>query len=217
MTTTVIDGVIAPHDEKTRRALLCFATDLAVDNYGQGSPYKLDMGGADLSLLNTGRAPLLDGHMRQLESVLGVVETAWIEGTQGWAIARFASHSRAADAWAMVRERIVTNVSMGFFHPDADPGTDGVRLIPSWRPYEVSLCAVPANWTAGVLPQPQAEALGALVDAIEDRKKREVAEAIQAVQRQERRRWAQDAAPSVAERLGTDPALTAEAMAEAVG
>jgi hypothetical protein len=214
--TTLVQGAIAPHDVKTRRAVLCFATEVAVDNYGQGSPYKLRMEGADLSLLNSGRAPLLDGHIRQLDAVLGVVETAWIEGTQAWAIVRFASHTKAAEAWGMVQERIITSVSMGFRHPDVEPDQDGVRLIPTWRPYEVSLCAIPANWTAGLLPQPEAEALNGLMDAVEDRKRIELVEQVRGMKREEKRQWAETISPVVATRLGTDPALTAQVLAEVV-
>jgi phenylpyruvate tautomerase PptA (4-oxalocrotonate tautomerase family) len=216
--TDVIEGIIGPHEAATRRAILCFATTAVIPNYGHGDPYRLDMAGSDLSLLNSGRAPLLDGHIRQLEAVLGVVETAWIEGQQAWAIVRFARHARALDLWDMVQDRIITNVSMGFRHPENAevPDSEGVRLITAWRPYEVSLCAVPGNWTAGVLYPPSPAAIGAVVDAVEDRKKRELAEAVRAAQRQEKRQWAEAISPVVATRLGTDPALTAQVLAEVV-
>src|SRR3546814_9746563 len=43
----------------------------------------------DLSDLHTGRAPLLLDHDHSTESVIGVLETAWIEAGCGWAIVRF--------------------------------------------------------------------------------------------------------------------------------
>ncbi|MCR0980635.1 HK97 family phage prohead protease [Roseomonas populi] len=213
--TALTPGVIVPHEVEQRRALLCFATNVGTDNYGQGDSKILEMTGADLALLNSGRAPLLDGHLHQLTAVLGVVETAWIEGGSAWCIARFASHTAALDAWGMVRDRIVTNVSMGFSYLSGQQDADGAERISTWRPFEVSLCAVPKSWTAGVLPQPQAEAMEAVVDAAEAAQRRRVADQVKQLQTQEKRRWAETISPTVAQRLGTDPALTAEVIAEA--
>lgn len=143
------DAVRPPRRSK-RRAVLRFAS--AVPGWGyDGTPALLDMAGADLSLLNSGRAPLLLDHCQDFGSVVGVVERAWIEGDAAFAAVRFAgSVARGREAWELVREGVLSNVSMGFSLlrvADADPRRCRVRW---WRPFELSLCAVPADWKARV-------------------------------------------------------------------
>ena len=143
-------GDARPPRRSKRRAVLRFAS--AVPGWGlDGAPALLDMAGADLSLLNSGRAPLLLDHYQDFGSVVGVVERAWIEGDAAFASVRFAeSVARGREAWELVREGVLSNVSMGFSAlrvADADPRRCRVRW---WRPFELSLCAVPADWKARV-------------------------------------------------------------------
>lgn len=142
--------VARPSRRSKRRAVLRFAS--AVPGWGlDGAPALLDMAGADLSLLNSGRAPLLLDHCQDFGSVVGVVERAWIEGEAAFASVRFAaSVARGREAWELVREGVLSNVSMGFSLlrvADADPRRCRVRW---WRPFELSLCALPADWKARV-------------------------------------------------------------------
>ena len=142
-----------------RRVAVLFATAAPVHDVN--GPCALDMGGCDLTLLNSGRAPLLADHGAYLGGVLGVIETAWIVGERAFALARFARTGAAEDAWQMVRDGIVRNVSLGLAYAlaDAEPLRGGAaRILRRWRPYEVSLVALPKDWGAVVLPDGMGEA-----------------------------------------------------------
>jgi hypothetical protein len=114
----------------------------------------LDMSAADLSLLRTGRAPLLFGHDYSLDSILGAVERAWVDGDSLYVTARWASSPRAMEARALVQARILRNVSIGMWHrTDTEPDGTGATRVSWWRPHEVSLVAVPRNWGARIIPK----------------------------------------------------------------
>jgi phage head maturation protease len=217
------EGLAAPHlsNEGGARVLLCFATHAMVRLSRCQSPFRLDMAGADLSLLNSGRAPLLADHDRSLGGILGVVETAWIDTEAGaaFAIARFAPTDRGQEAQAMVAASVLANCSMGFaMSPveELEGGSASASTVAWWRPFEVSLVAVPANWHSsvkvappGLLDRQAAEASAARAKAMRD--------GMAAQRDRERQAWASTMAPMLAERFGIDPAQAAEALTEAMG
>ena len=88
-------GVIQPNAPESRCATICFATH-AWDTLAQRL-VKLNMTGADLCLLNNGRAPPLADYSRSIGSVLGVIESAWIDGDSAYCMAWFSG----LDAWTM--------------------------------------------------------------------------------------------------------------------
>ena len=95
--------------------------------------------GCDLSLLETGRAPLLLNHSRDVRDVVGVIEAAWIEGAAVVVIARF-GHGEAAElAWQNVSAGIWRNCSLGNYVTDADRRENGSTIIRQWQPHELSL------------------------------------------------------------------------------
>lgn len=140
-----------PSRPASRRVVVRFASSAPCWGTDE-TPAWLDMAGVDLSLLNTGRAPLLLDHNRDFDSLVGVVERAWVEGDAAFAMVRFAgSAPRARRALALVREGVLSNVSMGLYllrETAGDPLT--ANRVRWWRPFEVSLCTVPADWTARV-------------------------------------------------------------------
>lgn len=108
---------------------------------------RLTMAGCDLSLLASGRAPLMLDHLRAVEHLAGVIEEAWIDEGRLFAVARLAGTPRLAETRRLLRERVLRNCSMGVLMRHArEPGPDGVHSVLWWRPYEVSLCTVPAGW-----------------------------------------------------------------------
>src|SRR5690606_13665236 len=134
-----------------------------------------------------------------------------------FAIARFAPTQRGQEAQAMVAAGVLSNCSMGFSMSPQE-AEDGVNVPVSrwWRPYEISLCTVPANWHSnvkvapvGFLDRQAAEASAARAKAMRD--------AAAAQRDRERQAWASTMATRLAERLGIDPTRAAEAMAEAMG
>ena len=179
----------------------------------------LAMEGGDLSLLNSGRAPLLANHEHHLDAILGVVEMAWIDATLGraFAIARFAPTRRGQEAQAMVAAGVLNNCSMGFTMA-ADDGEDpaSVQAIQWWRPYEITLCALPANWH-GHVKAAAPKTLDRLAAEESARKAKAMRDAIAA----DRLRDAQDigraVAPGLAQRLGIEPGVAGAALEAAIG
>jgi len=102
-------------------------------------------------------APLLDTHRQWgLDSVLGVVEKAWMEPTEGRSINRFSRREAVAGAWQDVADGIVRNISVGYIvhrYEKRDPETPGgipTWLAIDWEPCELSLVPVGADAGAGV-------------------------------------------------------------------
>ena len=110
------------------------------------------------TLLNTGRAPLLADHTRYIAGVIGVVESAWMDGDAAYALVRFAPTPKGSEAAQLVAGGFVRNCSMGFSYPSAsEPDEQGIVVVKRWIPYELSLVAVPGNWSAGVVPLAERE------------------------------------------------------------
>jgi HK97 family phage major capsid protein/HK97 family phage prohead protease len=113
-----------------------------------------DEGEVDLARLQSGNAPLLKDHRPSIDSAIGVVTRAWVEGGRGKALVRFSSTPAAEDVLERVRSGDVSNVSVGYDIRDArrDGRQDGkpVVRVTSWVPKEISLVAIPADPTVGV-------------------------------------------------------------------
>lgn len=128
------------------RVFLCLASEeVILTNCGR--PARLTMPAADLSLLASGRAPLLIDHLGALEFLAGVVEEAWIEAGQLYAHARLARTSRMGEVRALVADGILRNCSVAsLVSLSASPDLQGVHSVTSWRPFEASLATVPRGW-----------------------------------------------------------------------
>lgn len=111
-------------------------------------------GEADLRWFNSGRAPLLSDHRNAIGAVLGVVESATLEGGKGRAVVRFGDHAEAQDALAKVRAGLLGNISVGYsverFRRDGEMDGEDVLRATRWTPREVSLVAAPADTSVGV-------------------------------------------------------------------
>ncbi|MEO5333980.1 MAG: DUF3387 domain-containing protein [Magnetococcus sp. YQC-5] len=105
----------------------------------------------DLSRLNGG-APLLDSHdASALDSILGVVERAWIEGGMGRATVRFSSREDVAPIFKDVQDGILRNVSVGYTVRKYEL-TEEAGKVPHWRAVEwtpLELSAVPLGADPG--------------------------------------------------------------------
>jgi HK97 family phage prohead protease len=107
-----------------------------------------------LERLTSGNAPLLAAHDGgQLDAVIGVVESARLEGGHGIARVRFAKDDPAADAaWNKVEQGILRNVSIGYKVHQYEKRAAGDEQVPvmravDWEPYEISV--VPMGADAG--------------------------------------------------------------------
>ncbi len=211
MSVSHFDGVCGTA-ATPERALLVFATGGAFHHGGFWKRVTVNEEACDLSILNSGRAPLLIDHYQQVDSQVGVIERAWIDhdGDAGGVVCALAKFSRRPVARALfddIVDGITKNVSVGFDVLDGEQDPDGVLNIQKWRPYEVSIVAVPANWRATVkrAPLPLDEVLKLLASL----KEADAAAALQRVRRAANadawERWAADAAATIAADTGADP------------
>lgn len=108
--------------------------------------------------MNSG-APLLNSHCRfDLSGVLGVVESAQVDGERGTCTVRFSRRADVEPIFQDVKDGIIRNVSVGYqVYRYADVSTEEdqkacVRRMRAmdWEPTEVSLVPVGADASAGV-------------------------------------------------------------------
>jgi phage head maturation protease len=109
----------------------------------------------DMTRLNSG-APLLDTHdCYELESVIGVVERAWIDNGLGHAVVRFSERKEIAPIVADVKAGIIRNVSVGYQVHEYEitapqDGSMPTYRATKWEPYELSLVPIGADAKASV-------------------------------------------------------------------
>lgn len=138
-------------DVSTRTATMVFSTgERGLRNVNGEQFYEelsMDSTAVDLKRLNN-NAPLLNSHDSSLESVIGTVERAWLEGGKGLAIVRFASDEKSDAIFKKVVERVIVGVSVGYrIHKFADISSDHddipiLRAV-KWEPYELSVTSIP--------------------------------------------------------------------------
>lgn len=97
--------------------------------------------------LNNG-APFLNTHGQwDLDDVIGVVERAWLEGTEGRALIRFSSREEVDPIFRDVKDGILRNISVGYIvhrYVLVEDGEDTVPLYRAedWEPTELSLVPI---------------------------------------------------------------------------
>lgn len=147
-------------NEVDRSVVVCWSAGAVVRRYDwwndeyYDESLSLDPLHVDLARLNSG-APLLNTHARKsLEDQIGVVEKAWIENGQGFALVRFSAREDVEPIWQDVMAKIIRNVSVGYavrtWQIDRTVGEVPIYTAVDWEPSEVSLVPVPADIGAGV-------------------------------------------------------------------
>ncbi|QCO05961.1 peptidase (plasmid) [Azospirillum argentinense] len=146
-------------DEAARTIELVWSTGAAVPrvNYRTGERFlevlSLDPEHCDLTRLNGG-APLLNNHGQyDLGQVIGVVERAAVDGTQGTALVRFSERPDVEPFWNDVRTGIIRNVSVGYavrkFEVTQEEGKLPTYRAIDWQPMELSMVPIGADPGAG--------------------------------------------------------------------
>lgn len=118
---------------------------------------ELDMSSSavDMTRLMSG-APVLNTHdSSRLDSVLGVVERAWLQDGKGYAELRFSEREDVQPFWRDVESGIIRNVSVGYsiiemreVGRDKETGYRVLRAV-KWQPFEISMVPVGADAEAG--------------------------------------------------------------------
>jgi phage major head subunit gpT-like protein len=143
-------------DAENRSVSVVFASNAPVRRTDLDGAFeeRLDMTQAAVDLSELIGGPVLNSHNRSdVNAVLGVVESAQVDGERGTATIRFSE--RAAAFMSDVRQGILRSVSVGYVinqrRSEKDPAS-GVRTITAtrWTPKEISFVAIPADSAAKV-------------------------------------------------------------------
>jgi phage major head subunit gpT-like protein/phage head maturation protease len=143
-------------DAETRTVSVVFASNAPVRRMDLDGAYeeRLDMTQAAVDLSELIGGPVLNSHNRSdVNAVLGVVESAQVDGERGIATIRFSE--RAMALMNDVRQGILRKLSVGYAvnqrRVEKD-STTGVRTITAtrWTPKEISFVAIPADSAAKV-------------------------------------------------------------------
>lgn len=139
-------------NEETRTVSLTFSSEEPANQSFGREILSHNHGAVDLSRLNSA-APLLWNH--NPNDLRGVVEMAYIgNDKRGHATVRF-SNSEAGDLiFRDVKDGIVRWASVGYrVKAMKQTGGDGKNpefTVTKWQPYEISLVAVPVDFTVGI-------------------------------------------------------------------
>jgi phage major head subunit gpT-like protein/phage head maturation protease len=143
-------------DAENRTVSVVFASNAPVRRMDLDGAYeeRLEMTQTAVDLTELIGGPVLNSHNRSdVNAVLGVVESAQVDGERGTATIRFSE--RATALMNDVRQGILRSVSVGYVinqrRAEKDP-TTGVRTITAarWTPKEISFVAIPADSAAKV-------------------------------------------------------------------
>jgi hypothetical protein len=140
-------------DEKKRTVQVVFSTGADVMRSDWEGPYlerlSLEPAAVDLSKLIGG--PVLDNHDRfsGVRSILGVVETAAVDGKRGVADLRFSERPEVQGVMADVGSGVIRSVSAGYSVQkwEVSKRADGTRIKTAtrWTPVEVSFTPLAAD------------------------------------------------------------------------
>jgi hypothetical protein len=117
---------------------------------------RFDPKGVDLSLLNNG-APVADNHWIMCAAdQMGRVDKAWVDGTNYMGTLRFSKRTDVDGLWQDIKDKIVTKFSMGVEILDSTDlarkqGDPLVKLATKWRPFEISVAPLPADFNTTTL------------------------------------------------------------------
>lgn len=166
MFRAIVDANTVNIEERTVEVV--FATDNPVRMYSWedgrvDEVLSLEDGHVRWTRINSG-APLLDNHQRWGsidDTQIGVVERAWKdESGKGRAKVRFSKKPKADSIFQDVQDKIVRNISVGYsvyaYEKTEREGQVPLYRAIDWEPFEISFVPVPADFTAGVRSQQNA-------------------------------------------------------------
>lgn len=141
--------------EEDRTVQVTFGTDrpvrMATSEGVINEVLSFQEGHVRMDRLNDG-APLLDNHNVKgpiMETVVGVVERAWVDGKNGHAIVRFAKSEKSDKVMEQVKDRVIRNVSVGYnvhkYSIKGERAANRTYVAVDWEPMEISLVSVPAD------------------------------------------------------------------------
>lgn len=139
------------HDEEDdNKMTFSVSSEMPFERYFGTEVLGHEKGEVDLSRLNDG-APLLIDHSNRVDSIIGVVEKAYLEDSRLMADVRFADDPVGQRVKGLVDQGIVRNVSVSYeiIEVRENKKTNEIRAI-KWLPREVSFVGVPADASVGI-------------------------------------------------------------------
>lgn len=135
-------------DEENRSMQISVASEYPVTRWGDAEVLSHRPGAQRIGERQRSM-PLLFNHNR--DDIIGVVDSLSQEGERTYANIRFAKTPEGEKAFSLVKERILTNVSVGYLvHKYEKETTSDIYRATDWEILEVSLVTVPADPTVGV-------------------------------------------------------------------
>ena len=139
-------------DDEAVRIELSFASEDPYKRWFGTEVLGLKRGEYDFSRLNN-EAPFLADHMNSIDSVLGVVEKAWVKERKAFATVRLADTEKAKEYMKLLDAGMGRKISVGYrvekFEKDTSGDDDVFRAV-RWLPMEISAVAAAADDTVGV-------------------------------------------------------------------
>ena len=139
------------HDEEDdNKMTFSVSSEMPFERYFGTEVLGHEKGEVDLSRLNDG-APLLIDHSNRVDSIIGVVEKAYLQDSRLMADVRFADDPVGQRVKGLVDQGIVRNVSISYeiIEVQENKKTNEIRAI-KWLPREVSFVGVPADASVGI-------------------------------------------------------------------
>lgn len=140
-------------DVENRTVPLAFSSEAAVERWWGVEILGHASGEADLSWLESGRAALLMDH-NPTDQVGVVADVTLGTDRTGRAVVRFGRSARAEEIFQDIQDGIRTNVSVGYdlLEIRLESEKDGIPTYRAtrWRPFEISIVAIPADISVGV-------------------------------------------------------------------
>lgn len=142
-------------DEKNRTVELVWTTtEKCLREFWFMDPFyevlSMDPAHCRMKRLSNGASVLNNHQQRDLSSVIGVVEKAWLEGNEGKAIVRFSERADVEPIFQDIKNGIIRHVSVGYRvhkYQDVTLPNEETRTLKAidWEPHEISMVAVPAD------------------------------------------------------------------------
>ena len=145
---------MAPSGEDDRTIDLSFSSEEPHRRWWGVEVLGHKKGEVDMGFVGSGRAPFLVDHDRSVDSQIGVVEKAWVEGGRGRARVRLGKSARAEEFLARIRDGELGNISVGYeitrLRLESEAAGVETYRVTAWKPHEISLVTVPADESVGV-------------------------------------------------------------------
>lgn len=118
----------------------------------------------DMTRMNAGASVLNTHGQYDLNDVIGVVEKAWIAGTEGRASVRLSDRPEMAGIVSDIQSGVIRHISAGYsvqrmevIRPEerTDGGADWLYRAVRWTPAEISFVPVPADAGSGTRSKPE--------------------------------------------------------------